>query len=397
MGYKTYTCPIARACGGCEWLQVPYPIQLRRKAEQVRALFGAAAAADGAVVDEPRGMAEPVAFRHKAATPLVRGGKGGRRVRTGLYAAGSHHVVACERCLVEDPQARPLFGALARAAERLGIPAYDEDRGRGCLRHAILRSAWSGDEALLTVVTNGQGIAREREFVDALREADPHLTGIVQNVNQRRTNAMLGPSSRTLWGGGVMHDALLGCTFEIGPTTFYQTNPAQTEVLYQLAIEAALPDADDGGQVLDAYCGAGTIGICLAAARPDAQVVGVELGGEAVGLARRNARANDVERRCRFACADATTWVAHAASMGERLDVALLDPPRAGSTPEFLRALQALGPRRVVYVSCNPATQARDVEALRAGGYRLARVTPVDMFPHTRHVETVATLVRGDR
>lgn len=391
MAYKTYTCPISRTCGGCELLAVPYPIQLRRKAAYVEGLLGEMASSDGARIEPARGMDEPLAFRHKAATPFAPGGKGGRRVRCGLYAAGTHRIVRCERCLVEVPEARPLFEALARAAERLGVSAYDEDRGRGCLRHAILRRAHKGGESLLTLVTNGEHIVHEQEFLKAARTVMPSLTSVVLNVNQRRTNAMLGPRSRTLVGPGVMHDELLGCTFEIGPASFYQTNPAQTEVLYQTAIDAAMPEGGSA-HVLDAYCGTGTIGICLASQMPSARVTGVEKGPEAARLARRNARANGLADRCEFVCADATAWMT--SRRNEGFDVVLLDPPRAGSTPEFLRAAAALAPARVVYVSCNPETQARDVALLRNLGYRLELLVPVDMFPHTKHVETVASLVR---
>ena len=391
MGYRTYTCPIASRCGGCEWLAVPYPIQLRRKQQQVEELLGQMVADDGAVLEPVMGMDEPRGFRFKAATPFAPG-KGGR-IRCGFYAAGTHRIVACKECLVEDPRARGILNAVAQVAGRLHIPAYDEDRGAGVLRHAVLRCGYASDDLLLTIVTNGPELPRVRRLVDGLREVCPELTSIVQNVNDRRTNAILGRTCKTLYGPGMMHDLLLGCTFEIGPTSFYQTNPAQTEVLYRLALEGAQLQA--GMRVVDAYCGTGTIGICAAAAN-NVQVTGVEQVGGAVACARRNAQANGVAERCRFVRADATAWLVEAASSGaERPDVVIMDPPRAGSTPEFLSAVAQLGPERVVYVSCNVVTQARDLQVLRDAGYRLSRVTPVDMFPHTKHVESVATLARA--
>ena len=416
MGYRTYTCPIARKCGGCEWLAVPYPIQLRRKREFVEGLFAETAEADGAVIDDVRGMDEPVTYRLKAATPFAPG-KGGR-LRHGFYAAGTHRIVACESCLVEDPRARRVFDAVAREAERLGIPAYDEDRGTGVLRHAVVRCGWATDDMMLVLVTNGRKLPRAEKLTASLREACPELTTIVQNVNERRTNAILGRECVTLFGPGAMRDKLLGCEFEIGPTSFYQTNPAQTEVLYEVAIEAALGGAGgcagEGGsgggrgrgsggglRLLDAYCGTGTIGICAAARSNEVQVTGVEQVGGAVSCAKRNARANGLDSRCRFVRADATEYLSAAARSGEgragegRFDVVLMDPPRAGSTPEFLAAVADLAPASVVYVSCNPSTQVRDVRLLRERGYRLVRVTPVDMFPHTKHVECVATLTRA--
>lgn len=387
MGYKTYTCPIARDCGGCEWLAVPYPIQIRRKQEQVERLLAEMAEKDGAALEPIRGMDEPVRYRHKAATPFAHRPHG--RVACGFYAAGTHRIVPCRGCLVEDARARRILNAVARVAERLHIPPYDEDRGTGVLRHAVVRCGWKTDDVLLTLVSRVPELRDERRVTAELRAACPEVTSIVLNVNDRRTNAILGRRSRTLHGSGVMHDRLLGCTFEIGPTSFYQTNPAQTEVLYRLALEGA----EGARRALDAYCGTGTIGICAATASNELQVIGVEKGQEAVACARRNAAANGVGDRCSFVAADATEWMARAGS-DERPDVVIMDPPRAGSTPEFLAGVARLAPSHVVYVSCNVVTQARDLELLREHGYRLARVAPVDMFPHTKHVECVATLER---
>lgn len=390
MGYKTYTCPIARDCGGCEWLAVPYPIQLRRKQEQVEGLLDEMARQDGAEVEPIRGTDEPVRYRHKAATPFAHA-RGGR-VRCGFYAAGTHRIVPCDECLVEDPRARAILNAVARVAERLHIPPYNEDRGTGVLRHAVVRCGWKTDDVLLTLVSRVPELRDERRVVDELRAACPDVTSIVLNVNDRRTNAILGRRIRTLYGPGVMHDELLGCRFEIGPTSFYQTNPAQTEVLYELALDGL----GDATTALDAYCGTGTIGICAAARRGGLRVTGVEQVAAAIASAERNARTNNVADRCRFVAADATSWMARE-GRDQHFDVVIMDPPRAGSTPEFLAGAAALEPQRIVYVSCNVVTQARDLEVLRARGYHLTRVAPVDMFPHTKHVECVVTLERGQR
>lgn len=392
MGYKTYTCPIARTCGGCEWLAVPYPIQLRRKQEQVESLLGAMAAEDGASLEPIRGMDEPLRYRHKAATPFAHG-RGGS-VRCGFYAAGTHRIVACKDCLVEVARARRILNAVADVAERLHIPPYDEDRGVGVLRHAVVRLGWKTDDVLLTLVSRVPELRDEKRVVAELRTACPEVTSIVLNMNDRRTNAILGRRCRTLFGPGVMHDELLGCRFEIGPTSFYQTNPSQTEVLYQLALEGVAR----ARRVLDAYCGTGTIGICAASAAAadggaDLHVVGVEQGAGAAACARRNASANGVGSRCTFVAADATAWMRREGAH-EHFDAVIMDPPRAGSTPEFLTGVARLKPERIVYVSCNVVTQARDLAVLREHGYRLTRVAPVDMFPHTKHVESVVTLAR---
>ena len=387
MGYKTYTCQIARDCGGCEWLAVPYPIQLRRKQEQVAELLGGMAHEDDATVDPIRGMKEPVRYRHKAATPFAHA-RGGR-VRCGFYAAGTHRIVPCDKCLVEDPRARRILNAVARAAERLHIPPYDEDRGVGVLRHAVVRCGWKTDDVMLVLVTRVEELRSADRLVSELRAACPEVTTIVQNVNDRKTNAILGRRNRTLFGPSVMHDKLLGCTFEIGPTSFYQTNPEQTEVLYELALEGV----GTASRILDAYCGTGTIGICAASRHKTPQVIGVEQVKGAVACAQRNAEANNVAGRCHFVAADATPWMARE-GRSQRFDAIIMDPPRAGSTPEFLNGAADLAPERIVYVSCNVVTQARDLVLLRERGYRIERVSPVDMFPHTKHVESVVTLER---
>jgi 23S rRNA (uracil1939-C5)-methyltransferase len=395
MGFRTYTCPISRRCGGCEWLAVPYPIQLRRKQEQMEELFEPVCRHDGCLVSKIAGMDDPRGYRHKAATPYAPGAKG--RIRSGFYESGSHRLVYCKSCLVEDGRARPILNDVAIVAQRLRIPAYQEDRGTGVLRHAVVRIGYASGEELLTVVTNGDALPRARRFVTAIRELHPHLTSVVQNVNDRRTNAILGRRNVTLFGPGYIHDSLLGCSFEIGPTSFYQTNPQQTEVLYGLAIRAA--NAQPGMRVMDAYCGTGTIGICLASeARRqgvrDVRVVGVEQVGNAVECARRNVGANCLADSCEFVRDDATAFMARAQRGGERFDVVVMDPPRAGSTPEFLEGVCRLAPERVVYVSCNPFTQVRDLSILQDGGYRVTSIEPVDMFPHTKHVETVVALSR---
>ena len=395
MGYKTYTCPIAKSCGGCEWLAVPYPIQLKRKQAQVEELLAEMVAQDGGTIEPIRGMEEPLAYRYKAATPFAPGKKG--HIRSGFYAAGTHRIVRCESCLVEPERAREALNAVARIAESLGIAAYNEDSGRGMLRHAVIRLGYASDEALLTLVTNGDQIKREQQLVKELREACPWITSIVQNMNDRRTNAILGWRNRTLFGPGIMHDQLLGCSFEIGPTSFYQTNPAQTEVLYQLAIEGA--QLQDGAHLLDAYCGTGTIGICAAhtAAQEgtNVQVTGIERVKDAIAAAERNARANGLADSCSFIAADATAWLTSAArhERTTAFDAVILDPPRAGIHPDVAKVILDAAPQRIVYVSCNPASQARDL-AILCADYEIVSVQPVDMFPHTMHVENVVALER---
>lgn len=408
MGYKTPTCSIARSCGGCEWLSVPYPIQLKRKQAQVEELLAPLASINNVTIEPIRGMDEPLAYRHKAATPFAPGK--GRTVRSGFYASGTHKIIASKECLVEDGRARAILNDVAYLAGQFNIHAYQEDRGKGALRHGVVRCGYATDDVMLVLVVNGQHLPHEQEFIAALRKAHPELTSIFLNVNQKRTNAILGRETRLLWGSTSMSDKLLDCTFEIGPTSFYQTNPQQTEVLYQLAIDGALADCKQTDastqaaiseqtsklRVLDAYCGTGTIGLCLAHAA-EAQGVNLLLTGvdqveNNIQMARRNARNNKLEAE--FICDDATRYMQALAKDGQNFDVIILDPPRAGSTPTFLKATAQLAQKKIVYVSCNVVTQARDLKVLLDSGFAIERVTPVDMFPHTKHVESVVVLSR---
>ena len=429
MGYKTPTCSIARSCGGCEWLSVPYPIQLKRKQAQVEELLAPLASINNVTIEPIRGMDEPLAYRHKAATPFAPGK--GRTVRSGFYASGTHKIIASKECLVEDGRARAILNDVAFLAGQFNIHAYQEDRGKGALRHGVVRCGYATNDVMLVLVVNGQHLPHEQEFIAALRKAHPELTSIFLNVNQKRTNAILGRETRLLWGPTSMSDKLLGCTFEIGPTSFYQTNPQQTEVLYQLAIDGALADSEQTSttqagaaqagtaqaratqtdastqaatsapasnlRVLDAYCGTGTIGLCLAHAA-EAQGINLLLTGvdqveNNIQMARRNARNNKLEAE--FICDDATRYMQALAKDGQNFDVIILDPPRAGSTPAFLKATAQLAQKKIVYVSCNVVTQARDLNVLLDSGFAIERVTPVDMFPHTKHVECVVVLSRA--
>ena len=387
-------CPLAEKCGGCSLAGMPYADQLARKQQAMEKLFAPIVARSGCAVNPIAPMERPFGYRHKAATPFAPGPQGA--VHSGFFAAGTHRIVPCASCPVEAEGAREILNGVARTLEELGISAHNEDTHRGLARYAVLRLGWRTSEGILTLVTNGRDLPRRSELVERLVALDPRITCLAQNVNQRPGNAILGRETTVLAGKPVMRDQLLSCTFEISPTAFYQTNPEQTEVLYSLAIDAA--GFCDGDVVLDAYCGSGTIGICAAAAAREAggrlRLIGVERGEEAVRDARRNAHLNQLEDAV-FIAEDATTYLTHAASDGQHVDVLLMDPPRAGSTQAFLRNAAALGPRRIVYVSCNPATQVRDLELLGRMGYRTVSVNPVDMFPHTDHVETVAALERA--
>lgn len=397
-------CSIMKSCGGCTALNRPYKKQLAAKQAAMEELFAELCEREGIAVDPIRGMGvtlgdpgkypAPRGFRHKAATPFAPGKEGA--VRCGFFERGTHKIIAVPECPVEAPGARQILNGIAREAERLHIPAFNEDKHLGLLRYAVVRCGWRTDQVMVTLVTAQRDLPHAQEFFEAVAALDPHIVTVAQNINGRPGNAILGEETRIVYGAECMRDQLLGCNFDISPTAFYQTNPQQTELLYQLAIDGM--DLQQGDVLIDAYCGSGTIGLCAAKAAQDRGVgimlLGVERNPAGIADARRNAELNGLTRSAWFMADDATDYILDAADNSERVDVLSIDPPRAGSTPEFLEAACALKPRRITYISCNPVTQERDLHHLLDGGYRLLKITPVDMFPHTDHTETVAVLER---
>ena len=296
--------------------------------------------------------------------------------------------------MLQDTVINQTIAAVLEAARACRWPAFEEDRGTGLLRHVLVRRGKTSGQVLVVLVTAQENLPGSRNFVKALREKAPWVTSVVQNCNPRRTSAVLGSDVRTLYGPGKITDTLCGLQFAISPRSFYQVNPEQTEVLYAKAIEfAALTGKET---VIDAYCGIGTIGLCAAGRAK--QVIGVERNPDAVRNACANAAANKINN-ARFICADATDWMRAAAQPNSGLphpDVVFLDPPREGSTPACIDAVAAMKPKRVVYVSCNPETLARDLTHLTRRGWKALKIQPVDMFPHTEHVETVVLLSKGE-
>lgn len=384
-------CPIDGRCGGCELLRVPYRKQLKEKQERMEALF-ADLLDDGAQVGAIAGMKDPRYYRNKVVSPYVavydrRARK--RRILCGMYERGTHRVIDSRECLIENPEAKRIILTVRELMGNFGMTPYDEDAGTGFLRHVQVRVGHTSGEVMVTFVTREEDFPASRAFVRALKKAHPSVTTVVQNVNTRKTNVIMGDKERTLYGPGFILDSLCGLTFRISSKSFYQVNSDQTEVLYTRAIEMARLTGDE--TVMDAYCGTGTIG--LVAARGvgggpgAARVIGVEERPDAVADARNNARHNGIDAE--FVAADAGAFMRDLAARGEHLDVLLMDPPRSGSTPDFLKAACTLAPRRIVYISCNPETQARDASYLVEHGYRIVEMQPVDMFPHTPHVENI--------
>ncbi|MGN0708218.1 MAG: 23S rRNA (uracil(1939)-C(5))-methyltransferase RlmD [Faecalibacterium sp.] len=378
----------AKNCGGCPLLELDYAQQLSQKEEKVRSLLG-----KFGPVHPIRGMEDPWHYRNKVISTFAPGSGG--TLTSGIYAAGTHRVLPVESCLLQDKVLDKTMQAVREAASACRYQPYNEDKGTGLVRHCLLRRGVATGQVMVVLVTAQAVLPGARNFARLLLEAARHrdvtVTTIVQNINPRRTSVVLGNEEKVLYGKGFILDTLCGKTYAISPRSFYQVNPVQTAVLYGLAVEAAQLTGRE--TVIDAYCGIGTIG--LTAADRAGQVIGVERNRDAVRDAIGNARHNGV-KNARFFAADATEWIAQAAAAGQRADVILMDPPREGSTPQFLDSVAKMSPRRVVYVSCNPETMARDLEHLTHKGYRAEGFVPVDMFPHTEHVETVCALSKLD-
>ena len=370
-----------KKCGGCPLLALPYREQLAKKQARLQELLGGFAP-----VKAVQGMAEPLHYRNKAIASFAT--QRGKLV-CGLYAEGTHRVLPGADCLLQEEILNKTLAAVLDAARACRWTAYDEDRGTGLLRHTVLRSSCDG-KVLVTLVTPGPDLPGSKNFCTALRKKAPWVVSIVQNINPTRSSAVLGGREKTLYGPGFVLDTLCGTQFAISSRSFYQVNRTQTEVLYKKALELAKLTGRE--TVIDAYCGIGTIGLCAAPLAK--QVIGVERNPAAVKDAAANARRNKIAN-ARFVCADATEWMAAVAGEGLHPDVVFLDPPRAGSTPECITAVNKMKPRRVVYVSCDPETLARDVAAFTRLGWRAAKFCPVDLFPQTKHVETVVLLSKG--
>ena len=367
-----------KKCGGCPLLALPYREQLAKNQARLQELLGGFAP-----VKAVQGMAEPLHYRNKAIASFAT--QRGKLV-CGLYAEGTHRVLPGADCLLQEEILNKTLAAVLDAARACRWTAYDEDRGTGLLRHTVLRSSCGG-KVLVTLVTPGPDLPGSKNFCTALRKKAPWVVSIVQNINPTRSSAVLGSREKTLYGPGFVLDTLCGTQFAISSRSFYQVNRTQTEVLYKKALELAKLTGRE--TVIDAYCGIGTIGLCAAPLAK--QVIGVERNPAAVKDAAANARRNKIAN-ARFVCADATEWMAAAAGEGLHPDVVFLDPPRAGSTPECIAAVNKMKPRRIVYVSCDPETLARDVAAFTRLGWRAAKFCPVDLFPQTKHVETVVLL-----
>lgn len=382
-GKKRSLCPVEKHCGGCQMLDMEYTEQLKRKQKVVEELFRGICPVKPII-----GMKNPFHYRNKVHAVFDRDKRG--NIISGIYQENSHDVIPVETCLIEDKKADEIIGTIRGMLKSFKIRTYDEDTGYGLLRHVLIRRAFSTNEIMVVLVTASPVFPSKNNFVKALREKHPEITTIIQNINGRGTSMVLGNKENVLYGKGYIVDELCGCKFRISSKSFYQINPVQTEVLYGKALELAGLKGQE--VVIDAYCGIGTIGII--ASRQAGQVIGVELNQDAVKDAVNNAKMNEIDN-IRFYCNDAGRFLVNMAERGDKADVVIMDPPRSGSTEEFMDSIAKLGAGKVVYVSCNPETLARDVRYMKKLGYAAEGVWPVDMFPATVHTESIVLLQKS--
>ena len=377
-------CPYFPRCGGCTYRHMSYEEELRLKRQRVQdnlARIGGSAVA----VEEILGAADTLRYRNKAQYPVSKDG------RVGFYRARTHEVIECEQCLLVKSEADAAAEALREYMQRCRVAGYDEKTGRGLVRHLYVRSNAAG-ESLVCVLVNGNRLPQEEALVALLRNACPKCRGIVLGTNTKKGNVILGDRYRTLWGEDRLEDTLCGKRFRLSVPSFYQVNRAQAERLYAKAIEFANLTGQE--TVLDLYCGAGTI--TLALSDHAKRVLGAEIVPEAIDDARENAVRNGV-KNAEFFCGDASDVAKKLAQEHLRPDVITVDPPRKGLAPDVVESIAAMQPERVVYVSCDSATMARDVKRFADLGYTATRAAAVDMFPRADHIETVCLLSKLQR
>ena len=379
-------CEAPLSCGGCVYRHVTYAHERELKRGFVKAAFTKAALGDVEVLPV-RSTDKTSGYRNKAQYPVA---KIKNTTRAGFFAPKTHNIIPAEDCSLQNAAFAPIVKEICRFADQYGISAYDEQSGKGLLRHIYLRIGERTGEIMLCLVINGDKLSHSEEFVSLIQEKFPSVVGILLSINKKNTNVVLGDKFITLLGRDYIEDELCGLRFRVSADSFYQVNRDGAEMLYGIAAELA--DLKGGEVLMDLYCGTGTIGLSMASKAK--KLVGIEVVSAAVDCARENAARNGVSN-AEFFCADAgdRETILRAAG-GVRPDVVVIDPPRKGSTKELVECLASLDVPKIVYVSCDPNTLARDCAWFREAGYSIGNVTPVDMFPRTGHVESVVSLTR---
>ena len=377
-------CPIATACGGCCFQNLAYPAQLDFKKKKVEEAFRKIAQMN-VMVDDTVGMENPYYYRNKTQMPFGVDRRG--KIVAGFYKAKTHDIVPLETCYIENKSANGIIATIKKLMKEIRVAPYDEDARTGIIRHVLIRASYYLPQIMVVLVTNVDSFPGRNNFVKELHRLHPEITTIVQNINTRDTNVILGEKENVLMGRGFIQDTLCGVSFQISSKSFYQINPTQTEKMYTFAIEKAHLTGEE--TVLDAYCGIGTI--ALIAAKNAKKMIGVEVIKEAINDARKNAVKNNIHN-AEFVVGDAGEFMMDYARTKAPLDVVFMDPPRKGADQAFIDSLLVSKPKRIVYVSCDPATLARDVKLLSTI-YRVESVTPFDLFPMTFHIETIVSLL----
>lgn len=377
-------CPVAKQCGGCQLQHMSYEAELAYKTQEVQDVMERIGGVHGMQVKPTLGMAYPWRYRNKAQFPV---GKGKNGCAVGFYAKRSHRIVDTEQCFLQNECNDEIIRIVREFLDEFHIPPYEEETHTGLVRHILTRIGKNSGEIMVCIVINGKRLPYSDILTERLRRIDG-VVSVVLNVNKEKTNVILGQKVITLWGKDTITDTIDGIAFEISPLSFYQVNPIQTEVLYGKAVEMA--ELKGNEVVLDLYCGIGTISLFFA--RKAKKVFGVEIVPEAIADAKRNAERNGITN-AEFAVGAAEDVIPRLyAEKGITADVVVVDPPRKGCDAKLLDTILQIQPEKIVYVSCNPATWARDLAVLRQGGYELREVQPVDQFGHSVHVEVVCCL-----
>ncbi len=373
-------CPVSKKCGGCKWIGKEYAVQLKDKEKWVQELLKPFCKLEPII-----GMESPTHYRNKVHAVFGEGRR--HNVISGIYEEGTHKIVPVDSCLIENEKADEIIVSIRKLLPSFKIRPYNEDTGYGLLRHVLIRTGHVSGQIMVVLVLSSPVMPSKNNFVKALLKLHPEITTIVVNVNNRGTSMVLGDKEQVIYGKGYIEDSLCEKVFRISPKSFYQVNPVQTEKLYNKALEyAGLTGRET---VVDAYCGTGTIGI-IASDRAG-KVIGVELNADAIKDAKENAKRNNV-KNIEFYQNDAGKFLVEMAQQNAKVDVVLMDPPRSGSDEAFLSSVVKIAPKKVVYISCNPETLARDLKYLTGNGYRVKSGVACDMFPFTSHVETVCLL-----
>lgn len=378
---KGNDCPYYKKCGGCHLQNMTYEEQLKYKQIKAIKLLGKFCR-----VKEIIGMENPIHYRCKVQAAFSKDRTG---IISGVYQSTSHRIVPIDSCMIEDTEADEIIVTIRKLLKSFKLKPYDEKQTSGFLRHVLVRKGFYTGQIMVVLVTATSIFPSCRSFINALLKKHPDITTIVQNINDKSTNLILGDKSITLYGDGYIEDSISYFYFRISPRSFYQVNPIMTTKLYSKAIEYMSLSGTE--TVIDTYCGTGTIGIL--ASKNAKNVIGVELNADAICDAKFNARRNGIEN-IEFYTADASDFMVEMAKMGKTADVVIMDPPRAGSDERFMRSVVTLSPEKIVYISCNPETLSRDLNYFVKNGYNVRRIQPFDMFPHTNHIETVVLLNR---